>query len=164
MGKADSIAWKRKDYFFEAKLRVPVLGGIVRVEVDLEDDSCASPSTAQLKSLTCFANLATELKSDWTHQIALDCHYTCLQLEVEGEKPPLRLRRRSNVWKHLKLTDVFVPQHGKSVDRYVFVAGSCDWEDEHGLELLFKNEQLLKVGRSDGLAQNEEWELYYINE
>ncbi len=38
------------------------------------------------------------------------------------------------------------------------------WEEEHGLELLLKNERLFRVGQQEGLAQNQEWSLYFINE
>jgi hypothetical protein len=164
MSTSNNIKWKYTQFFIEAKLHVPVLGRIVEVSVDPEDSSSKLPSPSQLRALDAFLALAADQKEDWTHQVALDCHYTCLRYEIDGEDPPMRLTKRSDVWKHARLGQLFIPQHGTSADRYVFVCGGCDWEDEHGLELLFKNERLFKVGQQDGLAQNEEWSLYFINE
>jgi len=96
--------------------------------------------------LDAFLALGPEQKDNWTHQVALDCHYTCLRFEVDGDDPPVALPNRSDVWKHVQLRRVFIPHHGTTRDRYVFVEGGCDWEEEHGLELLFKNERLFRVG------------------
>jgi len=161
---SSNLKWKRTEFFFESKLRVPVLDQSVDVWVLPEDDSASLPSPTQLRALDAFLALAAEQKADWTHQVALDCHYTCLSFEMDGEKPPVHLRKRNDVWKYVQFQQVFIPQLGATNDRYVFVYGRCDWEVEHGLELLFKNERLFKVGQQNGLAHNEEWSLYFINE
>jgi hypothetical protein len=164
MSNSSNIKWKRAKFFIESKQRVPVLGRVVDVWVQPESDSAGSPSPAQLHALDAFLALVPEQKKDWTHQVALNCHYTCLRFEVDGDEPPVRLRKRDDIWKHVRFRQVFIPQHGTTRDRYVFVHGGCDWEEEHGLELLFKNERLFRVGQQEGLAQNEEWSLYFINE
>jgi len=164
MSISSNIKWKRAKFFFEAKLRVPVLGQVAEVSLDRESDSARAPSPAQLHALDKFLALGPEQKAGWTHQVALNCQYTCLRLEVDGLEPPLQLRKRDAVWKHVRLRQVFVPRHGSTRDRYVFVHGGCDWEEEHGLELLLKNERLFRVGQQEGLAQNQEWSLYFINE
>lgn len=164
MSNSSNIKWKRAKFFLKTKLRVPALGLVAEVWVDPEESSSKLPSPFQLRALDGFLALAADQKVDWTHQVALDCHYMCLRLELDGEEPPVRLGKRNDVWKHVRLTQVFIPQHGTSADRYVFVSGDCDWEVEHGLELLFKNERLFKVCEQDGLAQNEEWSLYFVNE
>jgi hypothetical protein len=164
MSNSSSIKWKRAKFFIEAKHRVPVLARVVNVCVQPEDDSSDSPSPAQLRALDGFLALNADQKDDWTHQVALDCHFTCSRFTRDGEEPPVRLRKRKDVWKHVRLGQVFIPEHGTTSDRYVFVSGGCDWEEEHGLELLFKNERLFTVGPEEGLAQNERWSLYFINE
>ena len=163
MSNSSNIKWKRTE-FFESKLRVPVLDQLIDVWVQPENDSSDLPSPAQLSALEAFLALGPAQKAEWTHQVALDCHYTCLRLETDGDTPPVRLRKRNDVWRHLRLATVFIPKHGKTADRYVFIDGSCDWEEEHGLQLLFKNERLLRVGQNEGLAMNEEWLLFFINE
>jgi hypothetical protein len=158
------IKWKRSDFFFEARLSVPVLGMTMDVWVEPENESDKGPSPAQLRALQSFLLLACDQKDEWTHQVAMDCYHTCQRAKMEGGKPPVSLRQRKAVWKHVRLKQVLIPAHGKSGDRYVFVDGECDWEQEHGLELLFKNERLFKVGPQEGLSANEEWQRYYINE
>ena len=163
MSNSNNIKWERTE-FFESKLRVPVLGQLVEVWVQPESDSAASPTPAQIRALDAFLALGPEQKADWTHQVALDIYDTCRLFGIGQDETPVRLRKRDDVWKHVRLPQVFIPTHGKTHDRYVFVDGSCDWEEEHGLELLFKNERLIRVGRNEGLAQSEEWLLYFINE
>ena len=134
------------------------------VLVEPESESATLPSPAQSRALEAFLALGPNRLAEWTHPVALDCQYACLRMKMEGGKPPFKLRQRNEVWRHVRLTQVTVPQHGATADRYVFVDGECDWEEEHGLELLFKNEHLFKVGPQEGLAQNVEWLNYYINE
>ncbi len=164
MSKSSKIKWKRTEFFIESKVRVPILGQIVEISIDPEPETANLPSPAQIRSLEAFLALSPDQKNGWAHQIALDCYYTCLGYKIDGETPPVRLRKRANVWRHLRLRQVFVPQHGNTQDRYVFIQGGCDWEEEHGLELLFKNERLFRVGPQEGLAQNEEWFNYFISE
>jgi len=45
--------------------------------------------------------------------MALDCHCTCLRFVVDGDDPPVRLGKRDDVWKHVRLRQVFIPQHGR---------------------------------------------------
>lgn len=158
------IEWKLTEFFIESKVHVTCLGEEVDVWVDPEDDSTDLPSPSQLHALDAFLALDLAQKVDWLHQLALDCHYTCLRDEVDEDDPIMVLRSRNEVWDHLRLNQLLIPQHGTTSDRYLFVTGNCDWEEEHGLELLFKNERLIKVGAQEGLAQNEEWSLYFINE
>jgi len=164
MSSSSHINWKRTEFFIEAELRVPVLDRHVEVWVQPESDSASSPSAAQVRAFEAFLTLTPEQKADWTHQVALDCHYTCLQFQMDGYDPPVRLRKRGDVWKYVRLRNVFIPQHGPTLDRYVFVHGNCGWDKEHGLELLFKNERLFSVGQEVGLAQNEAWSRCFIDE
>jgi hypothetical protein len=164
MMNANDIEWKRTEFFIESKVHIACLGEEVDILVYPEDDSLNLPSPSQLHALDAFLALDLAQKVDWSHQLALDCHYACLRDEIDGEDPIMVLRIREDVWDHVRLNQLLIPQHGTTSDRYLFFTGNCDWEEEHGLELLFKNERLIKVGPQEGLAQNEEWSLYFINE
>jgi hypothetical protein len=164
MRRSTKIQWMRDEFFITSRLHVPVLGKVVEVWVDPETDSANLPSAAQLRALKAFLLLKPKQQNDWSHSIALYCQETCQQYERDGDNPPVRLGKRKEVWKHVEIQTIHIPKHGKSRDRYVFVGCWCAWEVEHGLELLFKNEQLFKAGPCEGLDSNEEWKLNYINE
>ena len=159
----ESIGWDREDDFLVSRSPVPVplLGRDLRVVVAPERRAV---STAQREALRELLRMPPERAGDFVHPLALDCWYACQEYETDGDRPPVRLRKRDQVWRHVDIGEVLVPRHGRSRDRYVFLHGGCAWDEEHGLELLLKNGRLLRVGRQEGLFCNEEWDLYYIGE
>jgi hypothetical protein len=50
----------------------------------------------------------------------------------------------------VKWAIILVPLQGVSGSRFVFVKGDPVWEVEHGVEMLFRDEQIVRVGRSSG--------------
>lgn len=67
----------------------------------------------------------------------------------------------AKVWDHIQLGDTPIVQPGDEDDSpwYVFFECACDWEEEHGLGLVFRNgAEITKVGPSDGdLTWNKEY-------
>jgi hypothetical protein len=161
--RLEHIEWDRNGDFFvyRTEIPVPLLSRSLRVRVVADGRAV---SAAQAESLAELRRLPPERREDFTHPVALDCWFTCQEIEIDGEEPPVILRKRTQVWRHVDLREILIPRHGKSRDRYVFLHGNCDWDREHGLELLLKNGRLLRVGRQEGLFCSEEWGLYYISE
>ena len=147
--------WKRGDHWFEGvgTVDVPLLGAKLRFEADHEGDAVTETQTRALAQLLA---LTKDDLAAMTHRVALNCCYS-------GDDQ-VNLKKRADVWDHVKPEKVMIPRHGKSKDLYVFVFAECDWEEEHGLSLLFKNGKLFEVSSQSGLFLNEEWSLYYINE
>lgn len=161
--RTSGIEWDREDEFFVSRspVRVPLLGSELPVRVVPERKGV---SRSQQEALQALLHLPAEEREEFTHPLALDCWYTCQEFEITEEDPPVKLRKRAQVWRHIDFREVLIPSHGKSRDRYVFLNGRCGWDEEHGLEILLKNGRLLRVGRQGGLFCSEEWELYYISE
>lgn len=64
----------------------------------------------------------------------------------------------SDVWQHVRLGQEFEIQLGRGEDSsvYVSVECECDWEPEHGLQLVFRSgRSVCKLGPFDGHMTNE---------
>jgi hypothetical protein len=62
------------------------------------------------------------------------------------------------VWALVRWDTVLVPRQGPTGHRFVFVEGNPAWEVEHGVELLFRDEQLVHAGRAEGAFRGRFWE------
>ena len=70
---------------------------------------------------------------------------------LEGELE-LAIARPEDVWKHVRITEIGVCRRGHG-DRalYVQVAAECDWDGEHGLQLVYRRGgELNRVSDQDG--------------
>lgn len=70
--------------------------------------------------------------------------------------PELTIRSPDEVWRYIEFGDVMVSRD-LSGDRgiYVSIACRCDWEEEHGLQIVFRNgAEVNKVGPYDGHLTN----------
>ena len=67
--------------------------------------------------------------------------------EVEAE-----IEEADEVWDHVRPTGIYVDRrHRRDRDIYVQVACECDWEIEHGLQLVFRSgSKLVRVSDQDG--------------
>jgi hypothetical protein len=67
------------------------------------------------------------------------------QLEVDEDEP-------DGIWRFVHPTDISLRRHeGPDADMYVLVECHCDWELEHGLQLVFRQGRMLtRVSYNDG--------------
>jgi hypothetical protein len=68
-------------------------------------------------------------------------------INAVGEGPAIA--GPEQVWAFVRWTNVIVPRQGVG-SRFVFVQGDPAWEEEHGVELLFRDEQLIRLDRASG--------------
>jgi hypothetical protein len=64
---------------------------------------------------------------------------------------PLDLNDESDIWRYVYPNEIFISR-GFNDDKniYVLITGGCEWEPEHGLQLVFKNGlELTKVSDID---------------
>ena len=70
---------------------------------------------------------------------------------------------RSNIRKHYEIYGIAIPSFEKieeGVDYIWFMAG-CDWEEEHGMECIFRNQEVIYCRGNDCLYQQphfREWD------
>ncbi|HQU82707.1 MAG TPA: hypothetical protein PKY59_06270 [Pyrinomonadaceae bacterium] len=65
--------------------------------------------------------------------------------------PPLQINHENEIWQYVNPGSVFICR-GSNIDDniYILITCECDWEPEHGLQLVFKNGlELTKVSGID---------------
>lgn len=73
--------------------------------------------------------------------------------EVVSEKDlGCRIAAEQDVWSHITFSEVFVSRrHRRDNEIYVQVTAECDWEPEHGLQLVYRGgKELVRVSEQDG--------------
>lgn len=71
--------------------------------------------------------------------------------------PDLRIASPGEVWEHIQFSGEAVVSRRSHGDKrvYVSVEGECDWEEEHGLQVVFEEgARVCKVGPYDGHLTN----------
>ncbi len=64
---------------------------------------------------------------------------------------------RHNIDDHYQIQRALVPPLWGSEDRYLVLGGNCDWDDEHGIQMVVKNATVIKCGPADGIYQGLGW-------
>lgn len=65
---------------------------------------------------------------------------------------------RNNIDKYYEIQRALVPPLWDSDDRYLVLGGNCDWDDEHGIQMIVRNASVIKCGESDGIYQGLGWD------
>lgn len=66
-----------------------------------------------------------------------------------SDPPPLEVKDPSEIWRYIYPREVFVKQGPEDKNFYIVVSGDCEWEIEHGLEMVFKyGDQIVSVGQA----------------
>ncbi|VTU02196.1 unnamed protein product [Gemmataceae bacterium] len=120
----------------------PLLGAEVPVTVDTDG---AEVQSDQLRALAGFLAIPGSERDSLTGRLFDD--YRAVR-DAIGEGPEIDGPER--VWEFVRWTTILIPQQGPTGSRFVFVQGDPAWEEEHGVELLFRDERLLRLDRASG--------------
>jgi len=110
------------------------------------------PTPRQLESIESIDSLSTELWSNLCDQ-ARSYFERIKSATNAGANVDMR-----KIDDHFKLKDVLIPEIGDCADDYLVLSGECDWEEEHGIQFLLENGNVLHCGPDTGLAVNPCWE------
>jgi hypothetical protein len=138
------------------ELPVPIFGSSCRfVFDDLEHDPRPEEVLAAAKNLL---QAGPDVLASAAPHVMQYCNELLALLE-EDERPMAPLEKPAEVWPHVSFGDVLAVhrrQDGDSEDGvYVSMERNCDWEVEHGLQLVFRDgRRITKVGMYDGHLTN----------
>lgn len=71
---------------------------------------------------------------------------------VNEEDLGCRINSQDEIWKHVHPSEIFVSKRGRR-DNYIYIqiTAGCDWEPEHGLQIIYRQgQQLSRVSEQDG--------------
>jgi hypothetical protein len=147
-------------YFWEVANDVPFLGRNVVFYIDSEDKNSPDISDKQRAVFQSILNMPLDTKD--VAAPAMFDNYLKVKDAVDPEPP--HIDGPEDVWNHVEIVNILIPIHRSSRHEYFFIDFNCDWEEEHGLELLFRNGQLILVNQAEGLWSNAKWQQKYIDE
>lgn len=132
------------DLFWEGASPIEGLGDVVHIRIDSE---LSPPSTDQRNRLSEFARTFQSIRP--YVEIALFQYYTTVRdeyvLSYTGtsalESVP-ELATASEIWTLLSDPAVFVTNH----DDQIVVRWECEWDIEHGIEVVLERGKVLSVG------------------
>lgn len=125
---------------------VPLFGVALRFVVeDLEEDR--APAELERAAAT-FLRLAPEDRAAATPHVFENYRSVCRA--VPGSD--LHLVSPEDVWAHVRFTEVRLTRRHRGDEKvYVQATAECDWEVEHGLQLVFREgRQLTRASSQDG--------------
>ena len=88
------------------------------------------------------SDLAYKLYMDFLDEIEFD----------EADEPFRLISNKNEIWKFIHPTEIFVTRRPyKEKDMYVQISCECDWEQEHELQLVFRQgKKLTRISYFDG--------------
>ncbi|GGC60630.1 DUF6985 domain-containing protein [Undibacterium terreum] len=136
------------DWLISAPVAVPYLGGIELEFVleGMEDDAHPEEFASAVASF--LAKNKSEQAKAAPHLLEA---YRSAAAAIVPEKPACEIRTEDQTWPHVRPEEVRVCRRQRG-DRkvYVQVVADCDWDHEHGLQLVFREgKQLSRVSSFD---------------
>jgi hypothetical protein len=143
---------------WETKKYVAFLGREVPARFISERDN-QEPTARQIAILDSVDDLSQEIVPQLVEWAQRDLQtrlsnwgITIDELEIEIEP--------DNLQNHFSINEILVPRIGDCKINYIFLAGACDWDEEHGIEFLLKDGKPISCGAQEGLALNKSWDAY----
>lgn len=137
------------NWLYSGPIAVPVLGGkACRIVVEGYDED---PKKAEFH-----AAIANFLAAGPEVLQAAEPHLFAYYQDFRHDQPE-EILSPSGVWKHIRLGEEPIVTRRNHGDQGVYVSleSNCDWEPEHGLQIVFKNGLVVnKVGPFDGHLTN----------
>jgi hypothetical protein len=105
------------------------------------------------KALRNFLNLTTEYRNTYSELVYKNCTDILDELGYDTVNPDLaNLKDPNGIWRFVNPSGIYVSRrHRRDMDIYLAVSCGCDWEEEHGLQLVFKQgKKLTRISGHDG--------------
>jgi hypothetical protein len=70
----------------------------------------------------------------------------------EADEPLRQINNKNEIWEFIQPTEIYISRrHRRDNDIYLQVSCECDWEQEHGLQLVFRQgKKLTRISDQDG--------------
>lgn len=139
---------------WRARAKIPSLAG-TECQVYIMQEAETPPTARQLLCLERFAELPT---SDVGADIAANAlrYLGYIESVVDLESEGIKIDK-SKIATHYSITTVLIPELRDCDSDFVFVSANCEWEREHGMQLLFENGKVIWCGDHSALAFGSQW-------
>lgn len=132
--------------FFEDKV-LPV----IFMDLVPEHDAKFVPEADE--ALRNFFSLDIEYRDSISTHVYKNCMDFLEAVEFdEGDDHLRQIKSEKDIWQYVFPREVYVSRrHRRDEDIYIIVACECDWEQEHGLQMVFRQgRKLTRISEQDG--------------
>lgn len=120
---------------WEGSVTLPIPGG-ESVTVSVEREGASGPSDAQREA----ARYALSLTTEGATRLAETLYADFLRMvDIVGPQDFPSIDAPADVWAHVELIGLAIPEHGGLRRRYFTLQCEVAWEEEHGAEVLFQD-------------------------
>lgn len=145
----------RSDYYYSDLISVQVLGGqLCRIVVEgYDEDPAKEEFHIAIKNFLSIDQSALKDVESYVFQYYQDCH---ANLEPDNDEVPV-IESPEDIWRHVQFGSEPMVTRRDDGDEGIYVSLECNcaWEEEHGLQIVFKNGlRVNKVGPYDGHLTN----------
>jgi hypothetical protein len=141
-----------EEFWESAKFKIPFLDNqevIITYMFDIENDlSFVFDAEIALKNFLSLTNID---RINLSSKVKENCDEFLNEVSYSEDDDKLRaITNPTEIWKFVTATNIYISKINIE-DIYVSVAFECEWEIEHGLQLVFKNGNLLtRISIQDG--------------
>lgn len=143
------------DWWKSSEIAIPFFGNkklaITFMDYDPEHDNAFVEEADQ--ALTCFLKLTSVERNSISELAYKNCTDFLEAVGVDEMDEALRqIKNHNEIWNFIQPTEIYITRRPyKEQDIYVQVACECDWEQEHGLQFVFRQgKQLTRISDQDG--------------
>lgn len=138
---------------------VPFLNRILKITIEPESED-GQPTERQIALVDAIGSFSTSIRESIND--AAEKYRKEIDDEVDLSEYDLGHINRRNIENHYMISKIVIPPIGACKDDYHFLEGSCEWEEEHGLEILLRNGEVIYCGPMEALYLNDlgQWDDY----
>jgi hypothetical protein len=143
------------DWWKSAEFEIPFFNNdkltITFMDFEPEHDKTFIDKADQ--ALTNFLKLKTEDRNSISELAYNNCMDFLSAVDFDEASEPFRkINDKNEIWNFIHPTEIYVSRrHRRDNDIYIHVACECDWEKEHGLQLVFRQgKKLTRISDQDG--------------
>lgn len=145
----------RSDYYYSDLISVQVLGGqLCRIVGEgYDEDPAKEEFHIAIKNFLSIDQSVLKDVESYVFQYYQDCH---ANLEPDNDEVPV-IESPEDIWRHVQFGSEPMVTRRDDGDEGIYVSLECNcaWEEEHGLQIVFKNGlRVNKVGPYDGHLTN----------
>lgn len=154
-GLGDLTKDEEYNWWHSEPIPVKALGGLfctITLE-DYEDDPEKEDFHTAIKNFLSTSEFVLEEAEQHIYEYYKDMNENW----QPGDEEYLVISAAEDVWSHIQLGDnpTFIRNKGADNEIYISLECNCDWEVEHGLQIVFKNGlEVNKIGPFDGHLTN----------
>lgn len=148
---------KFKEVFKTAKIAIPFLDGKEKwIEViGLDEEESTADFEASLERFLALADADREACTRYIYESYKAFEKSVLEAGDDWMLEDVSIKTPEHVWKHMRFAGLSAGREPDDGMVYVQVSYNCDWDEEHGIELTFRNGATLsRVDGIDGAMVN----------